>query len=334
MGASGDGFAVSQRSHLRCLCLVLIATLTGCASAPEQRFASVGDGDVVGDSALPAAMSPDNESFPDPQAFPREIVEAFPDGAEPTPSEILPEQDSAAVAETAAIGLPELEEPADMAAQSPEPSPAHDPWEPFNRRVHRFNAVIDRAVARPVAKTYVAVVPTPVRTGIGNFFDNLSQPATAVNALLQGRVRHSAEALGRFLLNSTVGVAGLFDPAAHLKMRERDEDFGQTLANWGWKRSRYLELPFLGPSTVRDVLGRVGDSPLQPLAHVESDKVRVGLQALALVDSRARLMNLDTLRDEAQDDYLLVRDSWSQRRDFQIHEDAKQGAPLPDYLKE
>lgn len=140
--------------------------------------------------------------------------------------------------------------------------------------------------------------------------------------------------MGRFLLNSTVGVAGLFDPATRLKMRERDEDLGQTLGHWGWRRSRYIELPFFGPSTVRDMLGRVGDSALQPLARVESDKVRVGLQAIGLVDGRARLMNLDALRDEAPDEYLLVRDSWAQRRDFQIRQDAGEGPTLPDYLKE
>lgn len=290
-----------------------------------------GNSDVVGAAAHPA-IPPDSERLPNPQAGPQEIIEAFPDGAEPTPSEILSEQDSTAL--VAAIpGPPDLETPVGLTERSLESS-AYDPWEPFNRRVHRFNVVVDRAVARPVAKAYVDVVPAPVRTGISNFFDNLGQPATAVNALLQGRVRHSAEALGRFLLNSTIGIAGLFDPAARLKMRERDEDFGQTLANWGWIRSRYIELPFFGPSTVRDVVGLVGDSPLRPLAQVESDKVRVSLQMLGLVDGRVRLLNLDSLRDEAQDDYLLVRDSWTQRRDFQIQNDASQGAALPDYLKE
>jgi phospholipid-binding lipoprotein MlaA len=270
----------------------------------------------------------------DLEPTPQEIIEAFPVGAEPVPSQILPEQDSGVVVAAIPPRPSEVRIPAGMAAQPPQPSSVHDPWEPFNRRVHRFNAAIDKAVARPVAKAYVAVVPTPVRTGVSNFFDNLGQPATAVNALLQGHVRHSAEALGRFLLNSTVGVAGLFDPAARLNMPERDEDFGQTLANWGWKRSRYIELPFFGPSTVRDVLGRAGDSPLQPLAHVESDKIRISLQAIGLVDGRARLMNLDSLRDAAQDDYLLVRDSWMQRRNFQIRGDAQEGAALPDYLKE
>jgi phospholipid-binding lipoprotein MlaA len=292
--------------------------LMGCASVPHGRPAPAGDGKVPAVVANPA-MPPDSESFQNPEAVPQEIIEAFPDGGEPTPSEVLSEQDSTAAA--AAVRLAE-------------PSSVPDPWEPFNRRVHRFNAVIDRAVARPVANAYVVVVPAPVRSVVSNFFDNLGQPATAVNALLQGRVRHSAEALGRFLLNSTVGVAGLFDPAARLKMPEREEDFGQTLANWGWRRSRYLELPLFGPSTVRDAIGRVGDFSLQPLARIEPDKIRIGLQALGLADGRARLMNLDSLREAAQDDYLLVRDSWAQRRDFQIRKDAKEGAALPDYLKE
>ena len=307
--------------------------LTGCASVPHGRPAPAGEGEVPGAVANPA-MPPDNAGFQDPEAVPQEIIEAFPDGGEPTPSEVLPEPDSTALAAAVPLGPSSLPALADTVARPSEPSFVHDPWEPFNRRVHRFNAVIDRTVARPVANAYVAVVPAPVRTGVSNFFDNLDQPATAVNALLQGRVRHSAEALARFLLNSTVGVAGLFDPAARLKMPEREEDFGQTLANWGWRRSRYLELPFFGPSTVRDAIGKVGDSPLQPLAQVESDKVRIGLQALGLVDGRARLMNLDSLRDAAQDDYLLVRDSWAQRRDFQIQKDAKEGAALPDYLRE
>lgn len=316
---------------IRCSCLVLIATLMGCASVPQERAVATED-EVVG-AALHTALPSDTGRSIDLDTTPQEIIEAFPDGAEPVPGEILSE-DSSVVVAAIPPGSSDAQIPADMAARPSEPSSVYDPWESFNRRVHRFNAVIDRAVARPVANAYVAVVPAPVRTGVSNFFDNLGQPATVVNALLQGRVRHSAEALGRFLLNSTVGVAGLFDPAARLKMPEREEDFGQTLANWGWRRSRYLELPFFGPSTVRDAIGRVGDSPLQPLAQVESDKVRIGLQALSLVDGRARLMNLDSLRDAAQDDYLLVRDSWAQRRDFQIQKDAKEGAALPDYLKE
>ncbi|MDR6841120.1 ABC-type transporter lipoprotein component MlaA [Pseudoxanthomonas sacheonensis] len=140
--------------------------------------------------------------------------------------------------------------------------------------------------------------------------------------------------MGRFLVNSTVGVAGLFDPASRMKIPEREEDFGQTLATWGWRRSRYLELPFFGPSTVRDAFGIAADSPLQPVSYVEADKVRIGLTALNLVDMRTRLMAFDSLRDEASDDYLLVRDTWSQRRNFQIKGGTGGDASLPDYLKE
>jgi phospholipid-binding lipoprotein MlaA len=327
---------VSPHRYLRCAGLLLLATLMGCASVGKQRAVAMGD-DAI-DTAPHAAMAAEHGSSARPVPAPQELIEAFPEGAEPAPSQILPEPDNAVVAASVTHRSPApqaaVDSAADVAGQTLQPSSAYDPWEPFNRRVHRFNAAIDRALARPVANAYVAVVPTPIRKGVSNFFDNLDQPVTAVNALLQGRVRHSAEALGRFLLNSTVGVAGLFDPAARLKMRERDEDFGQTLAHWGWRRSRYLELPLFGPATLRDVLGLAADSRLQPLARLESDQLRIGLRALGLVDRRARLSSLDALREQAQDDYLLVRDSWTQRRDFQVREDASEGAALPDYLRE
>lgn len=230
--------------------------------------------------------------------------------------------------------LPIPHAPIDPSGEASRPSPPYDPWEPFNRRVHRFNTAIDRTVARPVAKAYVAVVPAPARARIGNIFDNLGQPATAVNALLQGRVGHSMQALGRFVLNSTVGIAGLFDPASRLHLQSRDEDFGQTLARWGWRRSRYIELPFFGPGTLRDVVGMLGDSPLQPLAYVEDDAVRYGIEALGLVDGRARALAFDAIRQEAEDEYLLIRDTWTQRRNFQISQDTEDGAALPDYLDE
>lgn len=173
-----------------------------------------------------------------------------------------------------------------------------------------------------------------MRSKVSNFFDNLGQPATAVNALLQGEVKYSAQALSRFFVNSTVGVAGLFDPASRMNIPKREEDFGQTLAVWGWRRSRYLQLPFFGPSTVRDALGIAGDSPLQPVSYVESDKARFGLTAMSLVDVRARLLAFDSLRDEVNDDYSLVRDTWAQRRKYQIEGDSDSEDGLPDYLRD
>ena len=211
-----------------------------------------------------------------------------------------------------------------------------DPWEKYNRRMHRFNNAVDRRVAKPLARGYVRVVPRPVRLGVSNFFNNLSQPLTMVNSLLQGKPKQAGQSLGRFVLNSTVGIGGIFDPASRAHIPQKSEDFGQTLGVWGWKRSRYVELPFFGPRTVRDVFGMAGDAPLSPLRRVEEDTVRIPLQGLQLVDMRAQLLSTDSLREGAEDDYTLVRDAWSQRRDYQIFGDraAKDGKDLPDYLQE
>jgi len=215
---------------------------------------------------------------------------------------------------------------------------AYDPWEKFNRRVHKFNNGVDRAVAKPLAKAYVKAVPRPMRLGVTNFFNNLGQPVSALNALLQGKPKQAAQSLGRFLLNSTLGIGGVFDPATDAKLPNRSEDFGQTLGVWGWKRSRYVELPLFGPRTVRDTFGLIGDAPLSPIRQIEEDKVRVFTQGLQLVDVRAQLLPLDSLRDGATDEYALFRDGWSQRRNYQIFGDSKrekdQDRDLPDYLRE
>lgn len=213
---------------------------------------------------------------------------------------------------------------------------AYDPWERYNRSMHRFNNVVDRAVAQPLAKAYVRAVPRPVRLGVTNFFNNLGQPVSAVNALLQGKPRQAGHSLGRFVVNSTLGIAGLFDPATDAKLDNRREDFGQTLGVWGWKRSRYVELPLFGPRTLRDTFGMVADAPLSPVRGIEEDKVRAGLQGLQLVDVRAQLLAIDSLREGAEDDYALVRDAWMQRRDYQIFGDRLLDGDdtLPDYLKD
>ncbi|KMM74273.1 lipoprotein [Xanthomonas sp. NCPPB 1128] len=215
---------------------------------------------------------------------------------------------------------------------------SYDPWEKYNRKVHAFNNVVDRAVARPLARAYVNVVPRPVRLGVTNFFDNLSSPLTMVNQLLQGRPLQAGQTLSRFLINSTLGIGGIFDPATDANLPRRSEDFGQTLGVWGWRRSRYLELPLFGPRTVRDTFGLVGDAPLSPLQQIEEDRVRIGLQGLQLVDTRAQLLSLDSLRDQAPDEYQLTRDAWLQRRNYQIESDMRghkrQDDDLPAYLRE
>ncbi|MGV8944098.1 MlaA family lipoprotein [Thermomonas sp.] len=219
------------------------------------------------------------------------------------------------------------------------PSQPFDPWERFNRRVYAFNAVVDRNVTKPLAKTYARVVPQRARSGVSNFFNNLGQPATIVNALLQGKGQVAMQSMARFALNTTVGIVGIFDPAARVNLPNRREDLGQTLGVWGWKRSRFIELPLFGPSTVRDTFGLVGNATLSPVRYIEDDKTRIFLRGLGLIDLRTRLFPLDDLLLGASDEYTLVRDSWLQRRDYQIfggrNAKIKDGEPpLPEYLRD
>lgn len=217
-------------------------------------------------------------------------------------------------------------------------APSYDPWEPLNRRMHALNNFIDTVLATPLARAYVAVVPRPVRLGVSNFFNNLGQPISAVNAMLQGRPGDSGFAMIRFVLNLTIGIGGVFDPASALKVPYINEDFGQTLAVWGWRTSRYVELPVFGPRTVRDIFGMIGDRPLSPYPHINSTDVRIALQALQLADIRSRLFSIDSLREGASDEYALYRDAWLQRRNYQILRDlerpVEQENGLPDYLNE
>lgn len=304
--------------------LLLAALATACASAPTPSANAPAESVVI-DSTAAAPLPPEPPIDPASIDAPASATDVA------TASES--EDDFAAI-----YGQGAYDPVADPTLPAPAQSPiAYDPWEKFNRKVHAFNNAVDRAVARPLARAYVAVVPRPVRLGVGNFFDNLRQPLTMVNQLLQGRPRDATQTFGRFLLNSTVGIGGIFDPASDLKMKRRSEDFGQTLGTWGWKRSRYVELPFFGPRTVRDVLGLAGDMPLSPTRYVEDDKARIFLQGLNLVDTRAQLLSLDSLREGAVDDYALVRDSWLQRRNYQIesHRTQKQTeAELPEYLQD
>ncbi len=235
-------------------------------------------------------------------------------------------------------GTKEYDPLADPTLPAPyiEPS-AYDPWEKLNRRVHRFNNAVDRTIAKPLAKAYIAIVPRPVRLGVGNFFSNLSQPVSALNALLQGKPKQAGQSVARFAVNATLGLGGFFDPATKFKLPNRSEDFGQTLGVWGWTKSRYVELPLFGPRTVRDVFGLIGDGQLSPIRTIEEDKVRVFTQGLQLVDVRTQLMSVDAMREGATDEYALFRDAWMQRRNYQIVGERRiegEDDGLPDYLRE
>ncbi|MWJ27788.1 VacJ family lipoprotein [Halomonas sp. ZH2S] len=208
-------------------------------------------------------------------------------------------------------------------AQVAEEKHPDDPWEGFNRRVFAFNDVVDRYALRPVASGYAKITPQPVQTGVGNFFSNLGEVRTALNSVLQGKPGNAGIATSRFLINSTAGIGGLWDVATPMEITGREEDFGQTLAVWGWGDSRYLVLPFLGPSTLRDTSGMPADMATYPLTYVEDDALRIGLTALRVIDARAGFLEQEELIFGER--YSFVRDTYLQSRRYQIN-DGETGA--------
>ncbi|WP_110668550.1 VacJ family lipoprotein [Salinicola halophilus] len=191
-----------------------------------------------------------------------------------------------------------------------------DPWEGFNRGVYQFNDTLDRYALKPVAQGYDAVTPEPVQDGVGNFFSNLGEIRTAFNSVLQWEWANAGVSSGRFLINSTLGVAGLLDPASRMGLEENHEDFGQTLGVWGIDSGPYLVLPILGPSTVRDASGLPVDAYTYPVTYVEDDAWRFGLTFLRFVDLRADLLDQENLIQG--DRYSFIRDAYLQRRQFEV----------------
>lgn len=317
--------------RLRSLALLLMCALASACATTGHRTADtatspdapvIADDVAAADPSMPSVVG-DVEPAMSKASVIADATQAQDAGTDATTGDA--EADFAAI-----YGAPGNDNRAAMGGM---PAPAvYDPWEKVNRRVHAFNMAVDRGLAKPLARAYIAAVPRPMRVGVGNFFNNLGQPVTVVNSLLQGDPRGAGNALGRFLVNSTVGIGGLFDVATKAKIPRRGEDFGQTLAVWGWQRSRYLELPLLGPRTVRDLIGMAGDARLRPVQYVEDDKTRVFLQGLQLVDLRAKLLPLEGLmRDGAVDEYVLFRDLWMQRRNYQIQQDGRSpDAPAAD----
>ncbi|UTW01263.1 VacJ family lipoprotein [Marinomonas rhizomae] len=195
-----------------------------------------------------------------------------------------------------------------------------DPWEGFNRSMFIFNDAIDGAVLKPVAKGYKAITPTPVQKGVSNFFSNLGEIGNITNNLLQGKWDATASSTFRFLINSTAGWFGLFDVANELGLKEKDEDFGQTLGYWGVSSGPYLVLPFLGPSTVRDGSGLVVQYAYlddKEMLNLDSDET-LQLFALDVVETRARYLNAEGMI--VGDRYSFIRDVYLQNRAYQVYD--------------
>jgi phospholipid-binding lipoprotein MlaA len=193
-----------------------------------------------------------------------------------------------------------------------------DPWERFNRSVFNFNDALDRAIAKPIAKGYVKVTPRVVRTGISNAYSNLDTVPTIINDVLQGKIRQAGHDSARFLMNSTLGLGGLFDPASAAGLDSNDEDLGQTLGKWGVKSGPYLMLPVLGPSSARDAFSRAADTFFEPVWYLEDDSTRYLIRLGELLDQRAGLLELDAQLERSYDRYAFIRNAWIQRREYQV----------------
>lgn len=194
-----------------------------------------------------------------------------------------------------------------------------DPLEGINRGIYKFNDVTDKAVFKPVATAYKTVTPTPIRTGVNNFFNNLGSITSVFNNLLQFKFTNAFSEAGRFVINSTFGIAGFIDVAGMDKIPVHKEDFGQTLGYWGTGSSAYLVLPFLGPSSLRDATGLVVDTattdPITYTHNIGEVRLHNQLRAAQFIDKRAELLTATDLVDEASlDPYAFMRDAYLQRR--------------------
>ena len=209
-----------------------------------------------------------------------------------------------------------------------------DPLEGLNRATYAFNDAVDRAVLEPVAKGYQAVTPGFFRAGVSNLFMNIGDVATSLNNLLQGKAGHAASDAGRFLVNSTLGVLGLFDVATPMGLEKHNEDFGQTLGAWGVNSGPFLMLPLMGPSTLRDASSRPVDSYAGYARYVDHIPTRNSTFGLEIIDLRANLLGASsTLDTAALDKYQFIRDAYLQRRLRSIY-DGKAPQDKLDQLEE
>jgi phospholipid-binding lipoprotein MlaA len=198
---------------------------------------------------------------------------------------------------------------------------SNDPLEGYNRAMYGFNDALDTAIIKPVAKGYDTVVPDPISQGVSNFFSNLNDITVIINDLLQGKFDQAMQDTHRFVVNTTVGVGGIFDVASLSGLEKNNEDFGQTLGVWGADPGAYVVLPFFGPRNVRDTFGLVGDMFTDPVTYVEGSDARFALIGTRVIDTRANLLKAEKVLDEAAfDEYAYIRDAYMQRREFLVYD--------------
>lgn len=210
------------------------------------------------------------------------------------------------------------------------PGEVFDPYETQNRAVHEFNRSVDGVLLRPASKAYGGVLPEPIRNGVSNFARNLSLPGTVLNDLLQLNLEDAAHNTTRFLVNSTLGLGGLFDPALKAGVEARDSDFGETLHVWGVQEGAYLEVPFVGPSTERDTVGMIVDLVIDPINTIlpEPEVYVAPVASLAsTVGDRYRFGDtVDSILYESADSYLQSRLFYLENRRFELGGGSEQQA--------
>ena len=224
------------------------------------------------------------------------------------------------------------------ACVSSSPKNPDDPFEGFNRKMYGFNDGLDRVILEPVAKGYRAVTIKPIRVGVTNFTNNLGEPLTFTNELLQFNIPHAAGTFGRFVVNSTIGLVGLFDPATSFGMKRTEEDFGQTLGTWGVKPGPYLVLPFLGSSDPRDLFGTIADYGLNPFTYTQFDganALRISSFVLGGLSAReSAIETIDSVRQTQLDPYITLRRFYVRNRAAAVRNAATVTNPVedvPDY---
>lgn len=213
-----------------------------------------------------------------------------------------------------------------------------DPFESYNRTMFKVNNAVDAAITEPIARGYTAVIPSPIRDCVGNMFDNLKVPFSALNNVLQGKLQAACEDVTRFALNTTAGLAGCFDVATKVGLPNHKEDLGQTLAVWGVPSGPYVMLPLLGPSNVRDGLARIGQMAMNApvdrnLISTDIDHIptRNTLLGMSLIQTRAELLPAtDALKKMGVDEYAFVRDASINRRQNQVYDGNPPDEPNSD----
>ncbi len=301
--------------RLLCVLALSICLLAGFAPGAPASSAAAPEGEATAPAAAPDAVS------------------APPAASEPAAQEAASEEPAApedkAEAE-AGSGAEEEEFDYDMEdVPAAEQVTIADPWEPFNRAMFTFNDRLYFWVLKPVAEGYSAVVPEPARVSVGNFFSNLRAPIRFVNCLLQANIIGASTELFRFMLNSTIGVAGLFDPAGgeEIGLLRQDEDFGQTLGSYGVGQGFYIVWPFFGPSSPRDTVGMVGDFFSYPISYLDPWYAWTAVRGYqAINDTSLQIGDYEAIKDAALDPYISIRNAYIQYRQKKVEE---RGATIP-----